>query len=180
MRIVVGTYYRTGSTWLYNAIRLSCIEAGLSVSHTGNTELIEYNTDVIIHKVHNHSQELEDAADHIFTIERDIREADASFLRAFKHPIDHIDRALSIGAARRWREAADRVFQFRDIAGDSMLIITSILHVLKLKKGSQFIIRVYDKLLQLQPPTEKIQDPESLYFCNHITSDGSHSSDSST
>jgi len=171
MRIVIGTFYRTGSTWLFNAVRLSCIEAGLSVKVSGNMNLEDFDEDVCIHKIHLHSAEMERAADHVFTIERDLSDADASFLRAFGNPCDPAHRKKSLRAAMLWRKAAMHPFHFDDIKQNPMRILTGISIELGLKFGSQDLISVHSKLKALKPPTDKTQDPESLYFSRHITSE---------
>lgn len=172
MRIVIGTYYRTGSTWLYNAVRLSCLEAGLTVSIQGDAEPVEYDTDVIIHKVHLHSPELSAVADRVFTIERDLFAAEASFERAFKHPLKGKKREIALYGAGRWKAQADRVFQFTDIEKDPMLIIASVgASIGKYSIDLQFLIHIHELLRNLKPPKDKVQDPDSLYFTNHITSE---------
>jgi len=181
VRIVIGAYYRTGSTWLYNAVRLSCIEAGLSVSIQGNADPVEYDTDIIIHKVHEFSGILYQKADRVFTIERDLIAADASFERAFGHPMEEKARERALWGSDKWKAQADRVFQFTDIKDDPLLIIASVgASIGEYRIHSDFLIRIHELMLALQPPKDKVQDPESLYFTNHITSNGSHGSDSST
>ena len=170
MRIVIGSYYRTGSTWLYNAVRTIFQDDGCSITVHGDCDVVPYSTDVCIHKVHDFSNELYAAADCTLTITREYAAADASFKRAFNHPIDAEKRKQSIDAAEKWKEFADITFEMQMIESNAAQIISDIMHLIDMKCTDERIADITQRVMAIKPNPKLIQDPETLYFANHITS----------
>jgi hypothetical protein len=170
MRIAIGSYYRTGSTWLFNAVRTIFQHDGCSITVHGDCDVVPYSTDVCIHKVHDFSNELYAAADCTLTITRDYADADASFERAFNHRINADERKKSIDAAEKWKEVADLVFEMDMIKSNAAQIISDIMHLMDMERTDERIDDITQRVMAIKPNPKLIQDPETLYFSNHITS----------
>lgn len=170
MRIVIGSYYRTGSTWLYNAVRTIFQDDGCSITVHGDCDVVPYSTDVCIHKVHDFSNQLYAAADCTLTITREYAAADASFERAFNHPIDPEKRKQSIDAAEKWKEFADITFEMQMIESNAAQIISDIMHLIDMECTDERIADITQRVMAIKPNPKLMQDPETLYFANHITS----------
>lgn len=170
MRIVIGSYYRTGSTWLYNSVRTIFEDDGCSITLHGDCDVVPYSTDICIHKVHDFSNDLYAAADFSLTITRDYAAADASFARAFKNPIDPAKRKQCIRAAEKWKEFADVTFEMKMIENNAAQIISDIMHLIDMECTDDRIDDITQRVMAIKPNPKLIQDPETLYFSNHITS----------
>lgn len=170
MRIAIGSYYRTGSTWLYNAVRTIFKDDGCSITVHSDCDVIDYSTDVCIHKVHGYTDELYAAADVTLTITRDYDAADASFLRAFHKPIPAREKFNTFLHAEKWKEVADASFEMDMIKSDPALIISRIMHLLDLECTDERIADITQRVMAIKPNPKITQDPETLYFSNHITS----------
>jgi hypothetical protein len=170
MRIVIGSYYRTGSTWLFNAVRTIFEDDGCSITIHGDCNVIDYSTDVCIHKVHGYTDQLYAAADVTLTIRRNYADADASFARAFSKPIDASKRKECIIASEKWKQVADLVFEMDMIKSDPALIISRIMHLLDLQCTDERIADITQRVMAIKPNPKLIQDPQTLYFSKHITS----------
>ena len=81
--IVVAGLLRSGSTWLYNAVRLSLIHADISVYASFLDESYDRNNPAPVHliKVHNYHSELASAKDQLFMSVRDPRDMVTSAIR---------------------------------------------------------------------------------------------------
>lgn len=81
MRIVSAGMYRSGSTWLYNAIRLLVGDCYGTFVHSGNDYDSTNPKDIHLLKVHKYSNWMSSQADLVITIYRDIREVKESMDR---------------------------------------------------------------------------------------------------
>jgi hypothetical protein len=81
MIIVSAGMYRSGSTWLYNAIRLLSGDCYSTFVHSGNDYDKENPKDIHLLKVHKYSNWMSNQADLVITIYRDIREVKESMER---------------------------------------------------------------------------------------------------
>lgn len=170
MRIVIGSYYRTGSTWLFNAVRTIMEDDGCSITVHGDCDVVPYSTDVCVHKVHGYTDQLYAAADITLTITRDYDQADASFLRAFHKPIPAKEKFNTFLHAEKWKEVADLVFEMEMIQSNAKQIISDIMHLLDMECTDERIADITQRVMAIKPNPLLEQDPKTLYFANHITS----------
>lgn len=170
MRIAIGSYYRTGSTWLFNAVRTIMEDDGCSITVHGDCDVVPYSTDVCIHKVHGYTDQLYAAADITLTITRDYDDADASFLRAFHKPIPAREKFNTFLHAEKWKQVADLVFEMEMIESNAAQIISDIMHLLDMECTDERIADITQRVMAIKPNPLLEQDPETLYFANHITS----------
>jgi len=82
MLVVCAGVHRSGSTWLYNAVRLILIDSGKSVYGCFSTNYDPENeAEVHVVKTHNNIKKLKENADFVFTCKRDLRDIVASAVR---------------------------------------------------------------------------------------------------
>lgn len=82
MLVVCAGVHRSGSTWLYNAVRLILIDSGKSVYGCFKTNYDPENkAEAHVVKAHKFYKELKENADFIFTCRRDLRDIVASAVR---------------------------------------------------------------------------------------------------
>ena len=90
MLVVCAGVHRSGSTWLYNAVRLILIDSGKSVYGCFATNYDPKNeAEAHVVKTHNFVDSLNENADFVFTSKRDLRDIVASAVR--RNLIDESD-----------------------------------------------------------------------------------------
>ena len=165
--IIIAGIKRSGSTWLYNAVRLCLLNAGYTVHIAGDGQYYEKDckADYQIIKTHPFRQWMADEADFVFTSDRDDEGIRASWQR-------FDGRMLSDGLLAKWRRWLDqwRVHTDYDMQYDIMVDFPAdcVMSVHGVLFG--FPRNTLMQLRATKPPTDKDYDPVTLLFRNHITS----------
>lgn len=176
--IVIATAPRTGSTWVYNAVRFLLEQAGIDVyatwyEHYRGVEGSSAQTHVV--KVHE-KNELTFPYDYLITTTRDLPERLASLIRMGwlakeKKALQSVAERTT-DAERLWHELADLIVDFDLISRRPERAILEIAHVLdvpcSVPAARQVIAQI--KALQ-QPDRNQKHDPLTLLHPGH-QSDG--------
>jgi len=174
--IIIAGIKRSGSTWVYNAVRLCLEHAGYSVHIAGDGQYYQKDckADYQIIKVHPFHQWMADEADFVFTSDRD-----DDGIRASWQKFD--GRMLSDGLLekwnrwlRSWNEYSCREMCYEDFIEDGPFdeVFTIWWHLFPKRRdeADTTASKVVNKLNAIKPPTDKDYDPVTLLFSNHITS----------
>lgn len=170
--VVIAGIKRSGSTWLYNAVRLSILHAGRTVyiAGDGNNYDPRCKADFQIMKRHPYDPVLVDAADYIFTSDRDDDGIRESLKRAFDTELtDHRLKRMR-NDLRRWRKRTDFHAEYDDILNNKQKIIKGVSQALGLAFSPEDVSEVLRQLEATKPPTDRNYDEVTFYFKNHITS----------
>lgn len=154
MDIVVAGIKRSGSTWMYNIVRIMM----------GN----KHN----IYKVHNYSKNMADSADVVLTSFRNPLDIKQSLLRFYSTipkgaPAKkeyNVEKMLK--HFRQWNRHSKYMMLFEHVG--TMLAVENIAIALGYDGDLQ---KVLDEVNAIKPPTDKAYDPETCLFSNHITSE---------
>lgn len=150
--LVVG-FPRSGSTLLYNLIRVSFIESHKEVYGCWFKDLDEsLRKDYNIIKVHSFNKELLSDADYVFMTVRNVKGITSSLKRmGWYKTKEKLIRDLE--STYKWVEYADEIFTFKEITCD----MDSILLCLKEYFSLVFDIdKVKDRVNNLIPPTGQL------------------------
>ena len=167
--IIIAGIKRSGSTWMYNAVRLCLEEAGYSVHIAGDGQYYEEDcgADYQIIKSHPFHQWMADRADFVFTSDRDDEGIRASWQR-FKG--EELTDA-KMDKWRQWFELWDRyskytmVYAWMRCEHERRRTVEGICKVLSVP----FRDTTFASIEAIRPPTDKDYDPVTLLFSNHIT-----------
>jgi hypothetical protein len=125
---------RSGSTWLFNAVRLLLKNAGapdLAGGYVGQSEeLLTHRTAII--KLHPFNPELAARADVILTTHRDLRDVSASMQRHYQRPYSAVDMNEWVRSQVRWAQVAAYDLHYENILVDKLTEIKNIAAALKL------------------------------------------------
>lgn len=165
--IVCAGFYRTGSTWLFNAVKTILQCAGHTTDQTGELKGHATSADYLIHKVHVFSKDLADNADFIFTSARNISDCKRSFkaFTGYEMSPEYFSEAYSEYIA--YDSHPNRVYrmEFYRMLYDKRMIIEEMKDALGIDTDTSDVLA---KLETIKPPADG-QDKESYYFSNHIT-----------
>ncbi len=171
---------RSGSTWLYNAVRL-LIENTPSMANQfscgwiGDWEKIPKRKFMLI-KVHEYNQQLVDDSSFVLYSYRDLRDAMASAYRKFglEPSMEVADRFLDDD--RMWTEVSSYVMHYETMLHAKEEIIKRLISVLKLNDSDPTKIITDIQLLHYDSPGEKDinHNMTNLFHKRHATTDGSH------
>lgn len=163
--IVIAGIKRSGSTWMYNVVRILLTHAGFTVTG-GGRETYKKNCekDYQIIKVHPYYADLAKEADLVFTSDRDDEEIRASWAR-FQN------RYLTDAELWNWCRDLDRWMKHRSYhmpfeRVNKTQTVKDIAKVL----GVHVTTSALTTIGELKPPKTKGYDPKTLMFKNHITS----------
>ena len=163
--IICGGFYRTGSTWLFNLIKQTIIEAGFTVSQTGDTAPFLCVTDYCIYKVHGFSPDLLQSASFVFYSERDMGEIAVSWRTMMG--VELTDTQLSVyKESLAYRAKSVLTLDFQRIYNDQHEVAIEVASALNLDVNT---INVLQRLAAIKPPTESNYDAETYLFHNHIS-----------
>ena len=177
MRLILSAGMpRSGSTWLYNAVRL-LIENSLgsknnfSCGWIGDWEDIP-KKDVMLIKIHDFDQKIAADASTIVYSFRDIRDAMASSSRKF-NSLPSIDKATHlINTHSKWIEVADFVMRYEDMLHNKMNIIADLIKLFHIEFESSINdILIHLDMLNYDCDGKKndVYHEINLYHKNHIT-----------
>jgi hypothetical protein len=125
---------RSGSTWLFNAVRLLLKYAGapdLAGGYVGQSEeLLTHRTALI--KLHPFHPELAARADVILTTHRDLRDVSASMQRHYQRGYSAADMNEWVRSQVRWSQVAAYDLHYENLLVDKLAEIKKIAAALKL------------------------------------------------
>jgi len=172
---------RSGSTWLYNAIRLVLssdaeIRSDLAFGWIGDWEGLPDRRYTLI-KVHEFEQQLVDRADFVFYSYRDVRDALASAVRKFgvNPSLGVVDYYINM--YEKWTAVADLVVSYEDIVENKQETIGKLGAVLGIHDlDAPAIEHAIDSMRYEGEGSKNEQYNEvNLFHKGHIT-DGRHGS----
>lgn len=170
--VVIGGIKRSGTTWQYNLVRLTLLAMGRSVGvHRGIRHLGQYEGDYddLIMKTHFHSDRAQAAADIVFTSYRPVNDVRASLERFGRQSPDSDDIDKLVNHFRLWDKIADYRMEYNDLKSDPLKVTIETMEAL----GATSLDpeKVLAAVNAIKPPSDKRQDPLTLYFSNHVTSE---------
>jgi len=153
MKVLVAGMQKSGSTALFNIIRLCFIESG-SVPHSSWYHFYEPKNISVHHvvKVHALEEDFREWADIIFTAKRDIRDSMSSAKRCLKefmpkgdYDFDEVLK-LNTGYYFDWKPYSDYEFVYEDYTTNHTKVIAEIAEKLGVSINPK---EVYSKLIDL-------------------------------
>ena len=172
LKIVSAGMPRSGSTWLYNAIRLIAIENNIFGDSTpcGWCEDVDSNESSWLIKIHTFDSLLSRNSDFIFYSYRDLRDALASNLRKFSTPIDISLVDTFIEWDNKWRKVADYSMKYEDMLKNPEQEIKNIGKLLGYSGNAHVIIDAIKKLnYDSNGSRNETYNEKNLFHKNHIT-----------
>lgn len=196
MKIISAGLYRSGSTYLFNAIRLLCDDTYSTFVH----KKLDYDTnnpkDIHLIKCHKYMGWLSEEADVVITIYRDIREVKDSMIRrqlvktaGFTNEtrLDLFD--IYHHNAMLWMLEADLIIDYRDVIENPVKVLRQITQCLvttrNFGKGADWFekqtefrkkmcrtdeeLKVIAEELKNMKVPKNGNDPVTLLHENHIT-----------
>jgi hypothetical protein len=177
--IVTAGMPRSGSTWLYNAVRL--LLEGTGCLDIGAGWIADFNSfknhDVVILKIHNFEPVIADNATVIFYSYRDVRDALASFKRKFGNE-PSIDQAKTfIDNDNKWRQKASFIMKYEEMIAAREKTINAIARCLQIQNANpHHLMQEIDTMNYTKGDKKNnTYNLENLLHKNHIT-DGRHGS----
>lgn len=173
MYITIAGIKRSGSTWQANLIRIICEEHNLT---TWMGELYSIDEvpgfDVTINKIHPFNAEIAERSDFVFTSWRPLRAIRRSWWR-FQH--EDLSPQLEeqwLTSIMLWQMSSNYLMPFKAIETDPQQVLVDINHIIfGLDTMQPFADRILERMrLEVVPPTDKMYDPKTCLFHNHITS----------
>jgi len=168
-KITCAGCHRSGSTWLFNAVRLIMEVTGDEVYSCFATDYDAENTAPIhVVKCHNKRKFLLDS-DRIFTTKRDLRDIAASAVRRGlidqSECIDYLHRII-VREYRPWKPFSHLEIKYEDLVRNKNLYIQDLAKLLKVEVNPAAI---HKKIESLPIPKGNQRDPVTLLHSNHIT-----------
>lgn len=170
MRILIAGCWRSGTTALYNLVRVICEEHGNTYACFEDTynESIGGEFDFEIVKVHKFKKTWIDWADLVFTIWREPGEVWNSFNRFFKSQ-DKETTLNDYGRGLTWfglyNRFADYEVRYKQLNRSTEKLARGLAEQIGFDINEKQIVK---RFRQVKPPKEGI-DPVTLLHSNHIT-----------
>ncbi|HZQ48273.1 MAG TPA: hypothetical protein VFC07_14750 [Verrucomicrobiae bacterium] len=175
---------RSGSTWVYNAVRLLLLNAGVPDLAAGWVEdkalLLAHDNPII--KVHSFDAELALRADVVLTSHRDLRDVAASLQRKFKTPFSTQLLHQMMADYGKWSQLAAYDLHYEDLLTDRAGELKKIACALKLPSSivarfpyAEILKEVDGEQFSRGRSTALGHDSINLLHEGHIT-DGRHGS----
>jgi len=160
MKIVIAGIYRSGSTWLYNAVRLLMKSEGYNVKGYFKGWGIDPNYDVHIIKTHAFYKDLASEADFVITSYRNHKAIALSMKRQkergvhedFVNATKHKDLDKFLRWLLEWNMYACYMMEYEKFTRNPRKIIKDLYKVLECKKAN--IDDVYNQVMALTSPEE--------------------------
>jgi len=184
MIYVCAGMYRSGSTWLYNAVRLILAEAGvadLAAGWAGEKERIVAQRNSLI-KIHEFDKALASTKNIVFTSHRDLRDVAASLIRKFQSssPIELLRE--TVDAYTQWSRVASYDLRYENLLTDKAGELRKLARALRLPDKTlsvlpyeAVIVKIErEKFLEGRANAQRF-DPVNLLHEGHVT-DGRHGS----
>lgn len=167
-KIIIAGFYRSGSTWLFNAVKQILINAKQPFSQINTFlpmhSILNDNAKFELYKYHDF---IETNADFIFTSTRNLEQCKKSYQKCF--PSKQTDISwwkLAMENYNRWNVISNYEMKYEDLKLDKLKIIIEISNILGLKVCAMSVLKELEKI---KPPTENEYDPNTLLFRNHIS-----------
>lgn len=162
---------RSGSSWLFNAVRLLHGEGGL-VAHSAWIDEYQPTDPRPIHivKVHTETPALEILQPVIFTTRRDLRDIAASLLRmGWAHSSDDILNALKRirGLHEHWTEKCNLEIAYEDLVGHEAQHVESLARTCGVPIDRRKAMRVAAAVDAIAAPDSGNYDRDSLLHPGH-------------
>lgn len=164
--IAIAGIKRSGSTLLYNAVRLALEADGQEPNIYGETQKPPYEQPAII-KIHRFKKDIAKECNHVFISNRGYNEVKAS-LERFNGEDQGWERiVLFYKWLQRWSlySTPAHYFEYPELTEDLISCVERIAEILDLDIDCA---EVAYKAEHLKPP-EQGQDHKTLLFANHIT-----------
>ena len=171
MRIVIAGLYRSGSTWLFNVVRLICQQHGTVYSCFGDKyeayEAMKYDFQVV--KVHKFDEIwIKDSV--ILTSWRPWREVRKSMIRLRQqghtgNKTQHIRLVSFIEDLARWNCHNNYMMHFEDIYTRPYGVINDVSAAIGLECNTR---KIFNKVSKIKPPSKGV-DNKTLLHAGHIT-----------
>jgi len=162
--IVIAGIKRSGSTWLFNAVRLMCEKKGSVYYDGAYREGVD--VDYYIMKKHPFKLQLAQRADVILTSDRDRDEIRASLCRFYG--VKGMKMNGMIRALKEWNQHSSYCMQYEEMIKDKRKVLMDIKRALRFDNRVD-INQIELELEDIQPPIDKDYDPKTFLFKNHIT-----------
>jgi hypothetical protein len=184
MVYVCAGMLRSGSTWLFNSIRLLLKHAELpdfASGAVGQKETLYQHKNALL-KIHRFDAELAAEADVILTSHRDLRDVIASMNRKFQAELSTADMVRWVKDYMRWAQVADYDLHYEQLLVDRLAELKKIAAALQLPPETLKRLP-YDAILR-EIEGEKFEkkysetlphDSNNLLHAGHAT-DGRHGS----
>ena len=179
--------FRSGSTWLYNAVRL-IFNANEQLSNRFSAGWIkDLNTiekkDFMILKTHRFNGDVVNSASFVVYSYRDIRDAFASSVRKFDTQPTVKDAIRVLDDHEKWVENADYIMRYEDMRSDKVKTLKCIFESLSCKfdafneidPSSDYLSDISKQIDQLtvdQVGSLERHHKDSLLYEGHITDGG--------
>lgn len=177
--IVTAGMPRSGSTWLYNAVRLLLEYTGkLDIGAGWISDFNSFkNHDVVILKIHYFKPVIANNATMILYSYRDIRDALASFKRKFGNEPSIEQARKFIHNDNIWREKASFIMKYEDMIAAQEKTLEKITGFLGITNANliQIIQDINNMTYEKGEKRNDLYNMENLLHKNHIT-DGRHGS----
>lgn len=161
--IVVGGMKRSGTTWMFNVIRVALDHAGKAYTVTGSLAEAKKPSGLVLLKSHWHRGDVAAQATKVFTSDRNVIEVFQSLERLWGRPPTGRELAKIVEHYRRWDRIADYRMPYGRLIEEPQAVVTEICMTLDLPVNP---VRVFAEVSAIEPPKEG-QDPVTLYFSNH-------------
>jgi len=181
--------FRSGSTWLYNAVRLifgsnEATSTNFSAGWIKDLNDLE-KKDFMILKTHRFNQDIVDSSKFILYSYRDIRDAFASSVRKFNAAPTIAEAERVLKDHEKWVASADYVMRYETMIGDREKTVADILKALSSKLeipkiedlGMEEVISIsqqIDNLSNREIGNTDQHHKDSLLYDGHITHGGSN------
>lgn len=163
--ILVAGIKRSGSTWMYNAVRLILKHAG-KPHYATNRRNYDSSRKEPYHvlKIHKFSPEFADAAWKIFTSFRQIDEIKDSF-KAFRgRELSDVDMSQMINDLLRYQAKSCYLLDYPDINNNPYDAVSQMAESLEVNVPLEPVLA---ELADLSPPMDRDFDDQTLLFRNH-------------
>lgn len=172
MIIVSAGLHRSGSTWLYNTLRMIYIESGREVYGSFIDQYDSKNkTPIHIVKTHNYRLVTKEMASSIFMTVRDLRDIIASAVRRnlIQPTLADVEKYLDNVIKRewRWREFADMELKYEEVIKNKAKATSKIAKLLGVKIDPIKVSQLVESLEIPKTHTEFNEETQLHY--NHIT-----------
>ena len=173
MNIVCAGMKRSGSTWLYNVVRLACANEGVTwagFEDTFNPTRCEHR----VVKTHKFAIEWVFGADKVFGSIRDLRDVAASAVRrGLVGPTpESVIRWLlktAVDEHEAWEGYCDLIVRYEDMVADKAKAAAGVLDALGIKADVELLVK---NVASLPKPGTKAANPITLLHHNHFTDGG--------
>lgn len=174
VKIICAGMHRSGSTWMYNAVRQIYLNQGYNVYGCfANKYDFENKTDIHVLKVHEYKESVIKTVNYFLLSYRDVRDIAASAIRRnlISENIDEI-LAYTDNVIKReyepWKKLARYEMRYEQMYQSKIDMVSEIAKAINMP--IQDATKIKNDIESLKPPsTQEDFDEENQLHCNHIT-----------